>query len=41
MKTVADVEKGSARMLGVASSFDVEDVFSKAIARSYANGDKK
>lgn len=41
VKTVADVEKGSARTLGVASSFDVEDVFSKAIARSYANGDKK
>lgn len=41
VKTVADVNKGAAKATGVESSFDVDDAFAKALARSYANGEKK
>ncbi len=41
VKTAADLDKGMAKTTGVASSFDVDDAFAKALARSYANGEKK
>lgn len=41
VQTAADAEKGSAKPSGVTKTYDVDDVFSKALARSYANGDKK
>lgn len=41
VKTAEDVKKSAAKPAGVAKTFDVDDVFSKALARSYANGDKK
>jgi len=43
VKTPADVEKGGKGTGGktAAQSYDVEDAFTKALARSYANGEKK
>lgn len=43
VKTPADVEKGGAKKSGkgATQSFDVDDAFSKALARSYANGEEK
>ncbi len=41
VKTADDAEKGSTKPSGVTKTFDVDDVFSKALARSYANGEKK
>lgn len=40
VKTVADVDREAARATSVASSFDVNDAFSRALNRSYANGDE-
>lgn len=41
VKTADDAEKGNTKPSGVTKTFDVDDVFSKALARSYANGEKK